>query len=33
MNHPTATYTLPAESSSVTMVDGIPVENPPGYDN
>ncbi|EDR12166.1 uncharacterized protein LACBIDRAFT_192514 [Laccaria bicolor S238N-H82] len=26
------TYTLPAESSSVSMVDGIPVENPPGYD-
>ena len=27
-----ATYTTPAESSSVSMVGGIPVENPPGYD-
>jgi len=26
------TYTVPAESSSVSMVGGIPVENPPGYD-
>ncbi|TFK43932.1 hypothetical protein BDQ12DRAFT_675821 [Crucibulum laeve] len=26
------TYTLPAESSTVSMVGGIPVENPPGYD-
>jgi len=26
------TYTIPAESSSVSMVGGIPVENPPGYD-
>ncbi|KAG2013060.1 hypothetical protein CC2G_009996 [Coprinopsis cinerea AmutBmut pab1-1] len=25
-------YTLPAESSSVTLIGGIPVENPPGYD-
>ncbi|KAF9463067.1 hypothetical protein BDZ94DRAFT_1289985 [Collybia nuda] len=25
------TYTLPAESSSVSMVGGVPVENPPGY--
>ena len=27
-----ATYTQPAESSSVSMVGGVPVENPPGYD-
>ncbi|PPQ66174.1 hypothetical protein CVT24_000151 [Panaeolus cyanescens] len=27
------TYTMPAESSTVTMVGGVPVENPPGYDN
>lgn len=27
-----ATYTIPAESSSVSMVGGVPVENPPGYD-
>ncbi|KAH6908093.1 hypothetical protein BKA70DRAFT_1280666 [Coprinopsis sp. MPI-PUGE-AT-0042] len=27
------TYTLPAESSSVTMVGGLPVENPPGYND
>lgn len=27
-----ATYTMPAESSSVSMVGGIPVENPPSYD-
>ncbi|KJA29623.1 hypothetical protein HYPSUDRAFT_174378 [Hypholoma sublateritium FD-334 SS-4] len=26
------TYTLPAESSTVSMVGGIPVENPPSYD-
>ncbi|KAF5322160.1 hypothetical protein D9619_000233 [Psilocybe cf. subviscida] len=26
------TYTMPAESSSVSMVGGIPVENPPSYD-
>ncbi|KAF9527991.1 hypothetical protein CPB83DRAFT_855148 [Crepidotus variabilis] len=25
-------YSTPAESSSVSMVGGIPVENPPGYD-
>ena len=27
-----ATYTIPVESSSVSMVGGVPVENPPGYD-
>ena len=27
-----ATYTLPAESSTISMVGGIPVENPPSYD-
>ncbi|KDR84322.1 hypothetical protein GALMADRAFT_205992 [Galerina marginata CBS 339.88] len=26
------TYTMPAESSSVSMVGGVPVENPPSYD-
>ncbi|KAF8165780.1 hypothetical protein B0H34DRAFT_690446 [Crassisporium funariophilum] len=26
------TYTMPAESSTVSMVGGVPVENPPGYD-
>ncbi|KAF8227629.1 hypothetical protein L208DRAFT_1405119 [Tricholoma matsutake] len=25
------TYTLPAESSSVSFVAGVPVDNPPGY--
>ncbi|KAF5364138.1 hypothetical protein D9756_000140 [Leucocoprinus leucothites] len=26
------TYTTPGQSSSVTFVAGVPVENPPGYD-
>ncbi|KAF8646095.1 hypothetical protein AX16_007395 [Volvariella volvacea WC 439] len=26
------TYTMPAGSSSVTMVGGVPIDNPPGYD-
>lgn len=29
---PLASYTTPAESSSVTLVGGIPIENPPSYD-
>jgi WW domain-binding protein 2 len=27
----TATYTLPEESRTVTLVNGVPVENPPEY--
>jgi hypothetical protein len=27
-----ASYTTPGESSSVSMVGGVPVDNPPGYD-
>jgi hypothetical protein len=27
-----ALYTMPAESSGVTMVGAVPVENPPGYE-
>ncbi|KAF8914419.1 hypothetical protein CPB84DRAFT_1759208 [Gymnopilus junonius] len=26
------TYTMPAESSTVTLVGGVPVENPPSYE-
>jgi len=26
-----ATYTSPAESSTVSMVAGVPIDNPPGY--
>jgi len=31
-NDLTATYTSPAESSTVSMVAGVPIDNPPGYD-
>lgn len=27
-----ATYTYPAESSTVSYVGDVPVDNPPGYD-
>jgi len=31
-NDLTATYTSLAESSTVSMVAGVPIDNPPGYD-
>jgi len=32
LTYPVAQYTTPAESSTVSMVAGVPIDNPPSYD-